>query len=514
MRLRALVPTRAEALPVMASAALFAVAFPPFPLVVPIFLALVPLAVATARAADSAESVRSAARMGAWFCVLAYGCNLYWIASALSIYTNLAVLGYLGTLIGSAPIVAAAVSVLFFARRRLRLPVAVLLPPVWVASEMVFNYLGDLSFPWLPLGLAVSRVPVLAQSADLSGVHGVSLWIAAVNGLIADAVLLRRDRRAMLLRGAGAVTLVGLAAAYGAWRVRTVELRPLAPVAIIQPNVPQEEKWQEENRERIVGMLATLTRERLRAGDAELVLWPEAALPGFFTMHRAWADTLAALAQAGSTPILFGVLDVTFRSRDDYDYFNAAMLADSTGRVDVGDAYHKSYLVPVVERVPFVNPDWFEGLRYFGGYSPGAEAELITLPFGRLGVLICYESIFPQRSRRYRREGADLIVNITNDAWFGRSLAPHQHLAHLALRAIENRVGIVRSANTGISGYIDPLGRMHGTTGLFVTTTETYQAETTSVRTPYVRLGDWVGWGSVAAVLLVLIIGHRRRGAP
>ena len=145
------------------------------------------------------------------------------------------------------------------------------------------------------------------------------------------------------------------------------------------------------------------------------------------------------------------------------------MLADSAGMLNAQPPYRKSYLVPIVERVPFVNPRWFKGLKYFGGFGRGQNVEAVrSSRSARSACSICYESIFPQRSREYRREGAKLIVNITNDAWFGKSLAPYQHEAHMALRAIENRVGIVRAANTGISGYIDPLGRIQGETQLEV----------------------------------------------
>jgi apolipoprotein N-acyltransferase len=136
-----------------------------------------------------------------------------------------------------------------------------------------------------------------------------------------------------------------------------------------------------------------------------------------------------------------------------------------------------------------------------------------VLSFGKVGVLICYESIFPQRSREFRREGADLIVNITNDAWFGRSLAVYQHEAHLALRAIENRVGIVRAANTGISSYIDPLGVIHGETKLEVAASEVYDAQTTSVITPYTRIGDWLGALSFVATVLGLVWVYLRKRA-
>jgi apolipoprotein N-acyltransferase len=416
--------------------------------------------------------------------------------------------------VGLAAIVSIALVVLFFVRRATHLPLAILLPIVWVAREVALNHLSDVAFPWLPLGLAMAHVPVLAQAADVSGVRGLSFWIAAINGLIADAWLLRAHRSAVVARVVGVVVLVAAVAGYGAWRLSSTTLRPVAPIAIVQPNIPQQEKWQEQNQGRIIGILATLTRERLAKDDARLILWPEAALPGFLVSHPEWADTLYAIGHTYHTPMIFGVLDVQFGSPTDMEYYNAAMLMDSTGRIGAQPTYRKTYLVPIVERVPFVNPRWFGKLQYFGAFARGGHPVPFTLPFGKVGVLICYESIFAQRSRTYRREGASVLVNITNDAWFGRTIAPYQHEAHLVLRAIENRVGIVRAANTGISAYIDPLGHIHGATSLFVPATRTYDAQTTDVRTLYVQLGDWVGIISVIATLgLLIFVAARRRPA-
>ena len=182
-----MVPTRTEAIAAGAAALLFAVSFPPFLLFVPAFLCLTPLAVAVAREADAGGSPRAAARLGFWFGLLGYACALYWIAIALSLYTKLAILGYIGAIVWLAPIVALAMAALFALRRGTGCPLAILLPVDWVALEVVLNYTSDLAFPWLPLGLATSRVPVLAQFAELSGARGVSFWIAATNGLLADA---------------------------------------------------------------------------------------------------------------------------------------------------------------------------------------------------------------------------------------------------------------------------------------------------------------------------------------
>jgi len=496
-------PRRGEWAAIAGSTLLFAIAFPPFPLLVPAFFCLVPFAVALARRADQAGTVREAARIGFWFGMLGYACNLYWIAIALSIFTKLAIVGYIAALFVLAPVVAVAAMALFTLRRATKLPLALLLPVVWVASEVVLNYMSDLSFPWLPLGLALSRTPVLAQMADLSGVRGLSFLIAAVNGLVADAWLLRGQRSAIAKRLVASVVIVTAMAGYGAWRMKTTHLLPLAPVAIVQPNIPQDEKWQAQNQSHIIETLDEITRKRLADHDAKLVLWPEAALPGFIAEHPEWKRDLTSMARGAHTPILFGTLDIVWHGPGDYEYFNAAMLADSTGTIGSQPAYRKSYLVPIVERVPFVNPRWFAHLKYFGGYGRGQNTDPFVLSFGKVGVLICYESIFPQRSREFRRKGANLIVNITNDAWFGKSLAPYQHEAHLALRAIENRVGIVRAANTGISAYVDPLGVIHGETQLEVAASRAYDAQTTDVMTLYTRIGDWLG----TLALLVTVVG-------
>jgi apolipoprotein N-acyltransferase len=506
-------PRPVEYAAIAGSAILFAIAFPPYPLILPAFLCLVPFAVAIARRADQAGSWREAARLGFWFGMLGYAANLYWIAIALLIFTKLAIVGYIAALFVLAPVVAVAGIALFVLRRTTKLPLALLLPIVWVASEVVLNYMSDLAFPWLPLGLALSRTPLLAQAADLSGVRGLSFCIAAVNGLIADAWLLRGQRAAIAKRLAGVVAIVAALAVYGAWRMRTTQLLPLAPVAIVQPNIPQEEKWQAENQSRIESILDEITRKRLAAHDAKLILWPEASLPGFIAEHPEWSSDLRSMARSSHTPILFGTLDVEWHGPGDYDYYNAAMLVDSAGVLNAQPPYRKSYLVPIVERVPFVNPRWFKGLKYFGGYGRGQNTKPFVVSFGKVGVLICYESIFPQRSREFRREGANLIVNITNDAWFGKSLAPYQHEAHMALRAIENRVGIVRAANTGISAYIDPLGRIQGETQLDVADSRVYNAQTTSVTTLYVRIGDWLGTMALLATVLGLLWARFRRRA-
>jgi apolipoprotein N-acyltransferase len=181
--------------------------------------------------------------------------------------------------------------------------------------------------------------------------------------------------------------------------------------------------------------------------------------------------------------------------------------------------------VPVVERVPFIDPHWLDRLQYFGWFSRGEKAPLFRSDGGRFGVLICYEDVFAERSRLYRNEGADFLVNITNDAWFGRSKpwwsrtsALWQHPAHLVMRAIESRMGAVRSANTGISEIVDPLGRVTHRTELFTPAAFRGTVLTTDGRTLYDRWGDVAGWAAallaLGATLLSAWRGRRAGGEP
>ena len=504
MRIRAgrIVPSRNEGLAALGSAALFAVAFPPFNFVLPALLCLVPISVLVAHAADRQGYAWHAARAGFWFGFIGYGANLYWIAVALLLYTKLALLGYVASLIWLAPVVGATMAALYFARKRTRLPLAILLPVVWTASELGLNYLNDLSFPWLPLGLAVAHVPLLAQVADLSGVRGVTFWIAAVNGLIADAWLYRSSRRSATLRVAGALAVIAAVAAYGEWRVATIHLTPLARIAIIQPDIPEEAKLTTSNPTLHVAKLVAMTRAEVARSSPDLVVWPEAALDRFLWQYPGWVDSLRSAVALHPTPMVVGFMDSSNPMDVPFAYYNAALLTDPRGNISPQPPYRKHFLVPIVERVPFVNPDWFRGVDYFGGFSRGVTEDPFHLQFGTVGVIICYEAIFPQLSRTYAVQGISVLLNITNDAWFQHSNAPYQHFAHLSLRAIENRIPIVRAANTGISGWIDPLGRVRAETPIFVPRTATYNVEGTTQRTLYTSIGDWIG-----ALCFVITLG-------
>jgi apolipoprotein N-acyltransferase len=251
--------------------------------------------------------------------------------------------------------------------------------------------------------------------------------------------------------------------------------------------------------------LLDMSRRVFALARPDLLIWPEAAMPGYLEQHPAWDAALAGLARERHTPVLAGGLSVTFHDDGTHDTYNAAFFYDSSGQRRPWPVYRKRYLVPVTELVPFFPVAWFRRIpglaRWSGGFARGREFPVYHAALGGFGVVICYESAFEDLPRRYRRAGADFLVNITNDAWFGRTSAPAQHASHLVLRAIESRMGVARAANSGITQFVDPLGRSYASTALETETLVADRLRTSDVTTLYVRLGDWVGTLAVVGTL-------------
>jgi len=512
-------PARRAVVLIALGAALLVLSYPPFRFPPLSFFALAP-AVLLVRELAAATDFRRALRLGFWYGLVSQGLVLYWLVVALWHFTPLSALGYLATIAIYGLWTAGCFWLLV--RIRTRFPTAplwVVFPLVWTAVEWGIGHQGDIRFPWLGLGTSLADAPILVQWADLAGARGVSLWLAWCNVMLVDALLPRRER------GAGSgwigwrplVAVLGtvvLAWGYGAWRERTLPVRPVGVVGLVQPNEGFREKWNKARQDSVMAHLFALSQRLEDSTHIDLLVWPEAAVPDYFVNRPDWDPAIAQRVRATRTPLVTGGLDAVIYPDRSYDSYNAAFFYDSTGDRTAYPIYRKHYLVPIVERVPFVPPRWFH-LRWFGGFGEGRGLPLYPTAVGRLGVLICYESIFADLARDYRRQGADFLVNVTNDAWYGRTAGPYQHLSHLVMRAIETRAGIARAANSGISATVDPLGHVHDATGLEVRTAVASRLVTSDVITPYVRLGDWVGTLAVLATLgfagALLVAGWRSR---
>jgi len=498
---------------------LLALSFPPLHPLVPPFVGLVPLALWLHALGGDAEGRRAAVRGCLLFGTVYFGILFYWILIALVWFTKLAILAFLGTL-GILMMMSALFGwTVHQALNTLRVPLWVALPVAWTALEWSRAHMpSTIAFPWLGLGSSLTGFPELIGFAEIIGSRGVTFWLALVNGLIAGLVLKLHGGTPWARHAVAVTAVMALPMGWSVWRARTLGTREVARVAVVQPNIPEHIKLDTEAG--LDSTFASLDRlmPEIDPGSVDLVVMPEATLRAYpeLRQYGAQTDRIQAYSREAGAPIVMGALGYEEGGPGGYTRFNSAFVMKPQGLTQY--RYDKRYLVPFVERVPFVPPEWFSGLQYFGGFGVGQGWPLVEVDETAYGVLICYESTYPEGARNLRLEGADVLLNITNDAWYGReplyarTTALWQHPAHMVMRAIENRVGVARAANTGISLFVDPVGRVYSPTRLFEADVRIGAVYTTDVVTFYTRYGDLVGNGAaIAALLFVLASLHRSR---
>jgi len=377
---------------------------------------------------------------------------------------------------------------------------------LWVAVEFLRTYLWT-GFPWVLLGYSQGSFLEVIQVAKIAGVYGVSFLVVLANAALAAAATCPEAppwRRAMPL-GLAALLLAG-AVGYG----RAVLGKPSppaeVPVGLVQGNIEQGIKWDPHMQEATLEKYRRLTVDVARERPA-LVIWPEAAMPFSIRTDRVLGPRVLAVPREVQVPVLLGGPDLLGRRR----YDNSMFLVGETG--EILGKYAKRHLVPFGEYVPWQSLFFFmDKLAVgIGDFVPGREVTIFSGPFGRFSVSICYEVIFPNEVRQGVRRGADFLVNVTNDAWFGRTSAPYQHLVMSAFRAAENDVYMVRVANTGISAIIEPSGRITRATALFSDAAFVGRIGLRGGGTFYTRHGDVFAWACSVAAVALLLAGLRGR---
>ena len=532
-RMKALIwPRRGERILPALAAVVLALSYPPLHLYVPPFVGLIPLAVWVCSLPPDSEGRRAAMRGSMLFGIIYFGLVFYWILVALVWFTWMAVLAFLGSL---ALLTGLAVLVGWGLHRAVhgaKAPIWIALPAVWTAGEWFRAHWPDsLAFPWLGLGNSLTGTPELAGMAELVGARGLTLWMATVSGVGAAAMLSARRGGRWHKQAVLAAVLTALPMAWGVWRAGSLQMRPAARVAVVQPNVPEHVKLDRAialdstftSLERLMPRLANEAGTLGGGGGIDVVAVPEVVLPGVYPGHPSGAgemERMRGYAEAIGSPIVFGGLGHEFTENGDFVPYNSAFMMTPTGLADY--RYDKRYLVPVVERVPFFPANLFGGLNYFGIFGRGEGWPLAEVGGVSFGSLICYESAFAQASRAYRLGGADVLLNLTNDGWYGReelyarTTALWQHPAHMVMRAIENRMGVARAANTGISLFVDPVGRVSEASELFTADVRVHTVYTTDELTFFAKYGDLAGGtATLVAVLLVAasFVGGRRARA-
>ncbi len=382
----------------------------------------------------------------------------------------------------------------------------------WTAFEWAQTQ-GDLAYPWGPLALSQVAVLPLLQLLPLGGPYLLGGLIAGFNAALAEA--LRGERRPAIGFAVAAILALG----YG-----MIALEPapagILPVAVVQGNHDSAQKWSADH---LPAMADAYLSRSLAAREAKLVVWPESAIPilwndpGKAQSQQLVARIRSAFEDSGRY-LVTGAFFWRPRpdakpGKPDYDLFNASTaLGRGLGPEFTWEA--KRHLVPFGEFMPFrgILPDVLAQLNVLQrDLTRGDGPRPFALPGATVGTGVCFDSIFPRALADDALAGATLLAIVTNDAWYKDTAAPHQHFAHAILRAVENRRFLLRAANTGVSGIIDPYGRVLGRSGVFQPAVVEGKVAPLSEITPYTRYGDWPALAGLAALLGALLWTARKR---
>ncbi len=476
-------------------------------------------------------SLRRALTLGLLTGVIYFTGTLYWITRVMVVYGDLA--PWIGLLINAALIVYQALFVAFFAIvvRRIVVrhgPAGVLAAPlVWVTAELGRTYVLT-GFPWVLLGYSQTSVLPIAQLASLFGVYGVSLLVASMSAALAlsfgNAKLAKpaernvsslRASRPLLFTYAPVVatfaTVIGVAV-WGSHRAAVAEWshagEPIR-VGLIQGNVDQDEKIDPARAAGIFQGYLAKTRQAIGEG-AGFVIWPESSTPFRFEDDVLAAGQIKTLAMQARVPILLGSDQfVRGAAGAPTKFYNSAFLVRPDGAT--GGVYRKMHLVPFGEYVPWQKLLFFAGplVQAVSDFSAGEDATLLPVGNHLVSAAICYEVVYPDLVRRFVAGGSELLTTITNDAWFGPTSAPYQHFEQASMRAIEEGRYLVRSANTGISGIVDPYGRVIARSGIYQPAVIVGEARFLKTTTLYTRIGDLLAYASVLATAALLAFRRR-----
>jgi apolipoprotein N-acyltransferase len=436
--------------------------------------------------------------------------TLYWIIVAVHTYGNIPLVPsalILLLLIGYLSLFPATFIFLHrLLQNRFGFHAIFLLPFLWVTLEYLRSFFLT-GFPWAMLGHTQYLNLPFIQVADVTGVYGLSFAVLWLNVTI-YLILHQWTKRIFPYREAGvaAMIIVGLLA-YGYLRMSRVaqqaSQQPLLKVGLAQGNIDQSIKWDESFQKQTLGIYESLSL-KLAEEKPDLIIWPETATPFFFQDAREYQPRVLNIPRKIGAFLLFGTPTYKIEDRK-VRHYNSAYLVSPDG--DIAGKYDKIHLVPFGEYVPLSSFLFFveslgEGI---GNFRSGTEFFNFALPQGKFGAVICFEIIFPDLCRQFVKRGAHFLVTITNDAWFGRTSAPYQHFAQAVFRAVENRVFIARAANTGISGFIDPTGKILMQGKIFREEALSGTLRLMRERTFYTEYGDVFAW--ICSAVSTLLVG-------
>jgi apolipoprotein N-acyltransferase len=498
---------------------LLALSFPRYGHPAVAFIALVPLLVALAgwngRHGVPGVTTRRGFTLGLIAGFVHYAGTVYWTGATVSTFGGLPV--FVGVLVAGllslymAAYIAAFGAITAILVRRFGRAGLWLTPCVWVALEYLRGLLIG-GFPWIPLGNTMVTFLPIAQLASITGVYGLSVFVALLNAGFTIAALSHGRRR--VTAAAMPLAMLAIVSLWGGWRLssNTLTSGPTVTVGLIQGNIAQTDKWNPARAGMILDRYLQLTQQAVQQG-AQFIIWPESSTPFYFEEDPAGNIIRQVVRQLG-TPLLLGSDEV--EPGEHGQSYNSAFMLDTGGATAA--VYRKIHLVPFGEYVPFQQLLFFVGplVEAVSAFSPGTRVTMLPVNGHMVSTAICYEVTYPALAREAVREGSELLTTITNDAWYGESSAAFQHFEMATMRAIEQGRYLVRAANTGISGIVDPYGRVVIKTNLFETVAVVGEARFVQARTVYATIGDLAAHLSAAIVVLALawaFVEGRRRNA-
>lgn len=455
----------------------------------------------------------SSFKMGVLAGLVHYSTLLYWIAGVTHHYGQLpsllcAIIFMLLVLYLS--LYPGLFAVVISQLRGRSLPYYLTAPFFLVAIEYIKSFLLS-GFPWENLGYSQYNRLHLIQISDILGVYGLSALIVAVNAVVFetwDSIQNTKNRGLTWKPILSVSFVIACFITYGAWRIektdRAAEAAPKRAIALVQGNIDQSKKWVPSYQHEILQRYGILSFAALKTRP-DLIVWPETSLPFYFLHDEDLTRQTLKLVRACRVYFVLGSPSFS-KTGQEIRYYNSAYLVDPYGKV-LGK-YDKVHLVPYGEYVPLKCFFPFLGkmVEAVGDFEPGKMGQVLSWGCQKIGILICFEAIFPELARSMAQNGAQILINITNDAWFGKSSAPYQHLSMVVFRAVENHLAVARAANTGISAFVDPVGRLLDETPLFEEATRTRLLPMMKYKSFYCRHGDIFAIGC-ALISLVVCIG-------
>ncbi len=505
--------------PALLSGSLMTLAFPGTQWAWLAWGALIPL-ILSIRGATPGKAFRMGVAMG----MVHFLSLIYWILPTLHTYGNLPILLALPVLLlmvfylALYPGLFCLIISSNYSHKNIPALLPLKAPLAWVALEFIRATLFT-GFPWGLAGYSQYLNINLIQIADITGVYGVSFIIVMVNITLAMAWDHLKSRKgpsktrktqatALGVWMGGLILVITGIMIYGHERLSTMETTmahaPKAIISVIQGNIPQAEKWDEAYKTETVSTYCQLSQTSVPDQARDLIIWPETALPFYYTWDKEISDRVDGCIRQSNAWFIIGSPAFSLLGEDDFQFFNRAYML--TPQATVSQFYDKSHLVPFGEYVPFGKYLTFldKLTSQAGDFSPGStDAKPLAFNKNSAGILICFEIIFPKLVSTVVKNGADLLVTMTNDAWFGRTSAPLQHFSMAVLRAVENRRSVARAANTGISGFIDPRGKITGSTALFEKATLTQAVSCINLMSFYTTHGDLFAWFCFLATVLL-----------